>query len=1057
MAQNTKSSKSNKKSAASTKTTKSKAASSASKTRKKTAGTGSAAKQKTAAARKTGGKTTVQAQPKTKVLSGEVQGIMLIALGVFFAFAFFFNTTGIVGGFIRNVCYGLFGMASAIFFLYFVIVGINCFVDKKVGDSLYKWWTLLGLMICTAMIYALAFGDTEFISGGFSANLTALYERGIDGTGGGIIGGLFCKVVVMLIGPMGTWVFTVAAVLALVIILTGISIEGIFRKIMNFFRRSRDSIKQQANREVEIDPIEQFDNEEYEEDYDDNSDVIDKTKRNKQKKQSIFRRIAAKLVGNREDEVQNPGDDSYAEAVDFDTLPHTTEVKKISRAGKRDIPETPTKPQRFVFTADDSVLDDVIGGSAGSDDNNANNAFKKFSFDDLPFDLDNITGGTISEVTGEKLEDFDVFSDDFGNENTDSGIANNPVVLFEKDKSKEDKKDKSVKADIDNNKAETGTGVFDEVDVPDFLDTTKTGALTKKPNDDWTIPEDPDPDFFEPPSEAKMQDRLDPATKKALSRGVPLDEAITRGRKMKAEEGLSPEELIEEQVSEHNAAPKLIRYRLPDINLLSAPKPTKKSKAEIRQELEDKANRLLDTLRSFKVEAKIINITQGPSVTRFELQPGVGVKVSKITGLSDDIALSLAAPGVRIEAPIPGKSAIGIEIPNVNPTPVPIREVLDTAEFRNKKSKTTVALGKDISGNCVVADIADFPHILIAGATGSGKSVCINSLITSILYKAKPDEVKMIMVDPKMVELGVYNGIPHLLIPVVTDPKHAAGALNWAVVEMQNRYNLLKDNKVRNLDGYNKLMEERGEPDAKLPEIVIIIDELADLMTVAKSEVEEAINRLAALARAAGMYLVIATQRPSVNVITGVIKANIPSRIAFAVSSQIDSRTIIDSAGAEKLLGKGDMLYSPRGSMKPTRVQGNFVSDSEIETIVDYIKSQYEAEYDEEVIEHIEKEHERVSADLEMASSSSSNHASSGSSGRTDDMFLEAVELVLENGQASVAMFQRKFKMGYQRAAKLIDQMEEKNIIGPYEGTKPRQVIITRQEFNEMKYNQSHD
>ena len=471
-------------------------------------------------------------------------------------------------------------------------------------------------------------------------------------------------------------------------------------------------------------------------------------------------------------------------------------------------------------------------------------------------------------------------------------------------------------------------------------------------------------------------------TKKALDSGVPLDEAVTKGRKMLVEdaEPQTPEQKIAAEIEEKSTVPKLIRYKLPPYSLLAEPKPNKKTKAEIKYELEEKANRLLDTLSSFKVEAKIINITQGPSVTRFELQPGFGVKVSKITGLSDDIALSLAAPGVRIEAPIPGKSAIGIEIPNSNPSPVPIREVLDTTEFKRKKSKTTVALGKDISGNCVIADIANFPHILIAGATGSGKSVCINSLITSILYKSKPDEVKMIMVDPKMVELGVYNGIPHLLIPVVTDPKHAAGALNWAVVEMQNRYNLLKDNKVRNLKGYNKLMEEREEPDAKLPEIVIIIDELADLMNVAKSEVEEAINRLAALARAAGMYLVIATQRPSVNVITGVIKANIPSRIAFAVSSQIDSRTIIDSAGAEKLLGKGDMLYSPRGSMKPLRVQGNFVSDSEIEALVDFIKGQYEAEYDEEVIEHIEKEHERVAADLEAGSSSSSSHSGSDGS-----------------------------------------------------------------------------
>lgn len=554
-----------------------------------------------------------------------------------------------------------------------------------------------------------------------------------------------------------------------------------------------------------------------------------------------------------------------------------------------------------------------------------------------------------------------------------------------------------------------------------------------------------------------MQDRLDPMTKKALENGVPLDEAVTKGRKMLLDENSSPEDKIAAEIEEQKSVPQIVCYQMPSLDLLAKPNPQKKTKAEIKRELEEKANKLLDTLNSFKVEAKIINITQGPSVTRFELQPGFGVKVSKITGLSDDIALSLAAPGVRIEAPIPGKSAIGIEIPNTSPSPVPIREVLDTPEFRNSKSKTTVVLGKDISGNCVVADIADFPHILIAGATGSGKSVCINSLITSILYKSKPNEVKMIMVDPKMVELGVYNGIPHLLIPVVTDPKHAAGALNWAVIEMQNRYSLLKDNKVRSLDGYNKLMEERGEPDAKLPEIVIIIDELADLMNVAKSEVEEAINRLAALARAAGMYLVIATQRPSVNVITGVIKANIPSRIAFAVSSQIDSRTIIDSAGAEKLLGRGDMLYAPRGSMKPLRVQGNFVSDNEIESLVSFIKGQYEAEYDEEVIEHIEKEHERVAAELENVAVQSSSHSGDSSGGKVDDMFIEAAELVLENGQASVAMFQRKFKMGYQRAAKLIDQMEERKIIGPYEGTKPRQVLITRQELNEMKYNQSKE
>lgn len=593
-------------------------------------------------------------------------------------------------------------------------------------------------------------------------------------------------------------------------------------------------------------------------------------------------------------------------------------------------------------------------------------------------------------------------------------------------------------------------------DLPFTIDNMKTGVLTALPdeNGEYEKPvENEEGTDYEPPSEAKLQDVLDPLTKKALKTGAAMDEAVVRGRKMATEDGQSPAEEIESQIAQEQIQkPRVVQYHMPTVDLLEKPQPRNKTRAEVKHELEEKANRLLATLSSFKVDANIINITQGPSVTRFELQPGFGVKVSKITGLADDIALSLAAPGVRIEAPIPGKSAIGIEIPNAHPNSVHIREVIDSEQFRNFKSKTAFALGKDISGNNVVADIAQFPHVLIAGATGSGKSVCINSLITSILFKAKPDEVKMIMVDPKMVELGVYNGIPHLLIPVVTDPKHAAGALNWAVGEMKNRYNLLKDNKVRNLKGYNKLMEENGEPEAKLPEIVIIIDELADLMMAAKNEVEDAINSLAALARAAGMYLVIATQRPSVNVITGVIKANVPSRISFAVSSQVDSRTIIDSPGAEKLLGKGDMLYSPRGEIKPLRVQGNFVSDQEIEAIISFIKSQYEAEYDERIIENIEREHERVAADLENGHTNPGEAGEQSSQDHKDALFYDAVEMVLESGQASVAMFQRKFKIGYQRAARLIDQMEERRIIGPYEGTKPRQVLITRQEFNEMRF-----
>lgn len=550
---------------------------------------------------------------------------------------------------------------------------------------------------------------------------------------------------------------------------------------------------------------------------------------------------------------------------------------------------------------------------------------------------------------------------------------------------------------------------------------------------------------FEPPSLVQLQEKVDPMTQNAIDAGVPLDRAVVAGKRIKHEEAEQAKESVNIMAKESIEATRIINYKLPSVSLLSKPKPKTKSRAEVKRELEEKANKLLETLSSFKVDANILNITQGPTVTRFELQPGFGIKVSKITNLADDIALSLAASGVRIEAPIPGKSAIGIEIPNETPSPVPIREVIDTDKFRDFKSKTAFALGKDIGGNSVIADIAQFPHVLIAGATGSGKSVCINSLIASILYKAKPNEVKMIMIDPKMVELGVYNGIPQLLIPVVTDPKHAAGALNWAVAEMKNRYQLMKDNKVRNLQGYNILMEENNTPENKLPEIVIIIDELADLMLAAKNEVEDAINSLAALARAAGMYLVIATQRPSVDVITGVIKANVPSRISFAVSSQVDSRTILDAMGAEKLLGKGDMLYSPRGAIKPIRIQGNFISDSEIENVIAFVKKQYEAEYDDSILEHIEREQENRDAVNEDDS-----HTRSG---EKDELFVKAAELAFEAGQASVAMLQRKYKIGYQRAARIIDQLEENHIIGPYEGTKPRQILISRNELNEMIMN----
>ena len=482
------------------------------------------------------------------------------------------------------------------------------------------------------------------------------------------------------------------------------------------------------------------------------------------------------------------------------------------------------------------------------------------------------------------------------------------------------------------------------------------------------------------------------------------------------------------------------KYKMPPTSLLED-KRTASNKNQ--HDIENTANRLVDVLRSFGVETRVINVSYGPTVTRYELQPSAGVKISKITNLADDIALNLATAGVRIEAPIPNKAAVGIEVPNKKTSVVGIRELIENEGFKNAKSNLTVAVGKDIGGNIVLGDIAAMPHGLIAGATGSGKSVCINSMIISLLYKAHPDDVKLLIIDPKMVELGQYNGIPHLLVPVVTDPRKASGALAWAINEMERRYKIFADNNAKSLSTYNKIAEKNDELD-KIPQMVIIIDELADLMMTAPREVEDSICRLAQKARAAGIYLIIATQRPSVDVVTGLIKANIPSRIAFAVSSQVDSRTILDNAGAEKLLGKGDMLYSPIGSNKPMRVQGCFVTDKEIEAVIDYVKKDHTFEYDEDVMEEIEK-----NAAKEL--SKSSKAGGGDDDGDEDPMIEAAIDCVVDAGQASTSLLQRKLKLGYARAARIIDQLEVKGIVGGFEGAKPRKVLITKAELLEKR------
>ena len=500
---------------------------------------------------------------------------------------------------------------------------------------------------------------------------------------------------------------------------------------------------------------------------------------------------------------------------------------------------------------------------------------------------------------------------------------------------------------------------------------------------------------------------------------------------------------VAEEIAQAQAAPKQA-YCFPPIDLLRKPP---KGSSDGTAEMRENSNRLNETLASFKIDARIINVTRGPSVTRYEVELDKGVRLSKLTSCADDIALSLGASGVRIAA-VPGKiSIVGIEVPNRAVTMVSLREVIDSPEFNKSKSKSSFAVGKDIGGSCIVGNIAKMPHMLIAGTTGSGKSVCMNSIIISLLYKASPEDVKLIMVDPKMVELANYNGIPHLMIPVVTDPKKAAGSLQWAVVEMMRRYKAMSDLGVRDLESYNNIIESEGEGE-KLPHLVIIIDELADLMLVAAKEVEDSICRIAQMGRASGIHLVIATQRPSADVITGLMKANIPSRIAFSVASAMESRIILDTQGAEKLVGKGDMLFAPIGCGKPLRVQGCFVTDSEVEAVTSYVKNNFNADYDQQVLEEIERKAQQTGKGKPVTAS---DPEPSSDELDGDEMLPAAVDVILETQQASVSMLQRRLKLGYARAARIVDEMEEKGIVGPYQGSKPRNILITKEQWEARK------
>ena len=602
---------------------------------------------------------------------------------------------------------------------------------------------------------------------------------------------------------------------------------------------------------------------------------------------------------------------------------------------------------------------------------------------------------------------------------------------------------RQIEGDTEDPVAAAGIAVVcpdeEEITAPD------SGVVVRPAIPTPALPADPAPIPAKMPEYVPMQE---PVTAPVVDPEVAASVAKTKVTAKDAEEAaaeVAAAIALEEQLAAASQEVKPV-YQFPPIDLLKLPG---RSSADGTAEMRENSRRLSETLASFKIDAHIVNVTRGPSVTRYEVELEKGVRFNKLTSSADDIALSLGAgaSGVRIAA-VPDKiSVVGIEVPNKAVTTVSLREVIDSNEFSSAKSKSSFAVGKDIGGKCIVGNIAKLPHMLIAGTTGSGKSVCMNSIIISLLYKASPDDVKLIMVDPKMVELGIYNGIPHLLIPVVTDPKKAAGSLQWAVTEMMRRYKYMSDAGVRDLESYNAMIESEEIEGTKLPQVVVIIDELADLMLVAAKEVEESICRIAQMGRASGIHLVIATQRPSADVITGLMKANIPSRIAFSVASAMESRIILDTQGAEKLVGKGDMLFAPIGTGKPQRVQGCFVSDPEVEAVATYVKNNYTTSYDESVMDEIE----RKAAQTGNSKSAASDPEPNTEELDGDEMLPQAVDVILETGQASVSMLQRRLKLGYARAARIVDEMEDKGIVGPFQGSKPRAILITKEQWAAMR------
>ena len=1002
-----------------------------------------------------------------------------IILLLVFAFSalLFLSDLKLIGSFgkaVSGVLFGIFGIGA--YLVPFVIFLATAFLisnkGRSVGGAKAGAYGVLLLIFCAVMHLTTMKDYTD-------RKLTDFYTIcSEDRTGGGFLGAVFGAALSKVIGRVGTFiVLIVLAVICGVIITEKSFIRGLRNSSQAVYSRSREGAKRYKAHRVERNEVHKTERElrsrerlaRKQEEWEERLESVEE--KEAQIEERRLRRIDKKVSGVMLD---TRIVDDYAETEALDIEKELKARKVLASKEAQALKEEKTEEEAVV--ANETEAEEAVTASVSTEGSSAFDVFNQMTDEITEITLESLGErkrvsqiNSIEEVKERKAErerERDFAAEGLDAVNFKSAHLINPGPLTFSDnivpiaRSGEREQPEPVREEK-TREAFREDKTEPEAKKYEIAGPGKTATETKKA--EITEPESIEEYFDEEDLGISLMDLIPDTEKEKIQAAVAEKEpevvikgASEPGNKdqnignepAKATETAEREKEPEKPVLELTESAKKIEIEKPGPDLLDAPK--RKNSGDTMDELRRTAEKLRETLATFGVRVTMTEISQGPTVTRFEMQPEVGVKVSKIVGLSDDIKLNMAATDVRIEAPIPGKPAIGIEIPNKESSPVYFRELIEDESFQKSSSNITFAVGKDIEGKAVVTDIAKMPHLLIAGATGSGKSVCINTLIMSILYKASPEDVKLIMIDPKVVELSVYNGIPHLMIPVVTDPRKASAALQWGVSEMTDRYNKFAQYKVRDMKGFNKLVVcgtfddvPENERPKKMPQIVIIVDELADLMMVAGKEVEESICRLAQLARAAGIHLVVATQRPSVDVITGLIKANMPSRIAFSVSSGVDSRTILDMNGAEKLLGKGDMLFYPQGYVKPARLQGAFVSDDEVTRVVSFLKEQAEEGYDPEVISKMNSVSEASGGNV-LSISAPGNEGSGN-----DELFEKAAKLIIEKDKASIGMLQRAFKIGFNRAARIMDQLAEAGVVGEEEGTKPRKILMSEEQFEQ--------